>query len=86
MRVPIIAYERRHAEYAAYHVLRLRPSEYNVIQDDLNNQLRGLLRGTTVILIVDPRHKPSERQRQQREAILQICKVREFQIRELFLP
>lgn len=86
MRIPIIAYEHRHAEYAAREVLRLRPSEYTVIQDDLNNQLRGLLRGTTVVLIVAPRHVPSERQRQQREAIMQVCKAREFQIRELFLP
>ena len=86
MRIPIIAYEFRHAEYAAREILKLRPTEYTVIKDDFDNLLRSLQRGSEIFLVVAVRHIPSERQRQQREAILQICKVREFQIRELFLP
>ena len=86
MRVPIIAYESRHAEYAAREILELGPSQYTVVRDDLGSQLRGLQRGTDVVLVVAKRYTPSARQREERDGIMQVCLAREFQIKRVFLP
>lgn len=82
MRPHIIAYEYRHAEYAARYILNLMPFTFV----DNAYRLQGLQFGTEVILVRAPRHVPTIFERERRAQIMELCCVREFKIREVRLP
>lgn len=81
----IIAHEYRHAKYLFDFVLK-QEGVSRFSHPRTSDELRGLQRGTEVIIVEAPRYVATQRQRDTRRELVELSYARDFKIKRVRLP
>lgn len=82
-KIIIAAYCKIHADYYAREVLRIAPTSWKFIEDA--HAIRGQ-RGSELIFVNAPRHKPSILEMEKRDYLFETCLAWGINIKRVELP